>query len=151
MDIQATVYSNEVHEVIVNGQRACKLDSYGHCRQVFTIGDDELFIKFDNPNMYGDETGIQTQLELENLCEIEEEDKKYFCLPLAWGEVEGLWYTVQQGVRNEVEPTEQDIEELDAIITKYELVGDVGCTGWGTHNCVLTKDGWKIYDYALKD
>jgi hypothetical protein len=149
MNIEATVYRGEVTEVFVDGEPASPFRG-DHCRQVFKIGN--LFVKFDNPHHCGDwDEKIQTQLELENIGHIDEEDKKYFCLPVAWGEVEGLWYTVQEEVNHEIEPTEEDVEELEQITHKYGFHVDVGVNLFGLHNCAFTRDGWKIYDYSFRE
>lgn len=152
MDVQAIIRDKVVDLVIVDGMLTEKLDGSNHCRQVFLLNN-KYYIKFDNPEEFKDDTcGRQTLSEIELLDQIEEEDKQYFCLPVAWGIIEDLTYTVQEAVEQTREPTESCIEKLHNILRKYNIFGDVGYDEVsGSRNCVFTDSGWKIYDYGLQD
>ena len=141
MKVEAIIKNRKVTLCLLDGKIASKVKG-GFCRQVFYCNG--YFIKFDNPAIHGDECGVQTKLELELLNKIEAFDKGFFCLPESFGEIDGLWYTVQKEVKNEQIPDQDARLELAGILNKYNL-SDIGCG----YNCAYTKDGWKIYDYAM--
>jgi hypothetical protein len=120
-----------------------------HCRQVFKYGN--YYIKFDNHghgkvDNFG--CGIQSRLELEFLADVAPEDRKYFNIPVAYGKIKGLYYTVQREIiparRWFDDVSDYEENEMDRLKAKYELT-DIRLPD---RNCVLTEDSFVIYDYA---
>lgn len=148
MDVQATIENGFVIEVFYKSKPAQRIDIGS--RQVFKSGNH--FIKFDgHPSeaCYPYQSRLEIEV-AETICEL---DEPFFCMPIEVGVIDGLSYVVQEEVVPATDtPTPNDIERLNEIIEAYALAGDVGASPFGGwHNCMWTKDGFKIYDYALMD
>lgn len=145
MKLEANIKKQVVLDLFIDGMPTQKLWGGTHCRQVFKVG--QYYIKFDNPRYEWDtpDIGNQTRMELEFISEIDLEDRKFFNIPVAYGKLKGLYYTIQLAqtrVRNLT--TAQDEKDFYHIKRKYKLK-DVELPN---SNCFLTEDSFKIYDYA---
>lgn len=150
MKVEAIINNLRVERVFIDGVEAENITDRSFCRQVFKLNN--LYIKFDNPNDNIAECRWQTKYELQVLNFIKKADLKYFCLPLASGEIDGLCFTVQEEAKHEAIPTEADVVLLEKVIIRNNI-SDVGFLDFGdrtaVHNCAFTANGWKIYDYAF--
>lgn len=149
MKVEAIIKDKLVKLVLVDGMETRRIRHCG-ARQVFLLNNSHV-VKFDNPTYYDPEFRDQTLLELELAATIEEEDKKFFAMPVTFGAIDDIAFTVQEKLERSLKlPSTKEVEEFDDIIHKYNLAVDVGYYPKTdlTHNCYYTKEGFKIYDYV---
>lgn len=143
--------TGKVLSVTLDGEKGRLYNPAMATRQVFIFKD--YLVKFDMS--FCDEHFVesveccqQNEKELALLEEIEPKDKKYFCLPVQTGEIEGFSYIIQKKLRGKDFSTPQTEKILEEITEKYGLK-DVWVREGLPINFIFTKTGIKIYDYGV--